>query len=44
MGYEPKNPRYDEMFEPVKSKSISTIDLRETDTWGDEFKYTQTEK
>ena len=41
MGYEPKNPRYDEMFEPVKNRSLSTLDLRETDSWGPLFKYTR---
>jgi hypothetical protein len=39
LGYQPNNPIYDEMFEPIKTKSISTLDLRATDTWGDEFKY-----
>jgi hypothetical protein len=39
--YNPKNPVYDEMFEPVKSKSINTLELRETNTWGPLFKYTK---
>jgi hypothetical protein len=39
LGYQPNNPIYDEMFESIKTKSISTLDLRATDTWGDEFKY-----
>ncbi len=39
LGYHPKNPVYDTMFESKKSDIISTLDLRETDTWPDEFKY-----
>ena len=39
LGYKPKNPIYDAMFETEKSHSISTLDLRATDTWSDEFKY-----
>jgi len=38
-GYQPKNPIYDTMFEIKKADTISTLDLRETDSWGDEFKY-----
>jgi hypothetical protein len=39
LGYQPKNPIYDAMFETEKTDTISTLDLRETDTWPDEFKY-----
>jgi hypothetical protein len=39
LGYHPKNPVYDAMFETKKSDTISTLDLRETDSWEDEFKY-----
>jgi hypothetical protein len=39
LGYQPKNPVYDVMFETEKAATISTLDLRETDTWPDEFKY-----
>jgi len=39
LGYEPKNPIYDELFKTEKTNLISTLDLRETDSWGDEFKY-----
>jgi len=40
-GYHPKNPIYDAMFEGEKSDITSTLDLRDTDTWGYKFKYTQ---
>ena len=39
LGYEPKNPLYDAMFESPKAKSLSTFDLRETQTWGPLFKH-----
>ena len=41
LGYHPKNPVYDEMFETDKADSISSLDLRDTDTWGPKFKYTK---
>lgn len=40
-GYHPKNPIYDEMFETDKKKGVSSLDLRNTDTWGYKFKYTK---
>ena len=39
LGYKPTNPIYDAMFKIEKAHSISTLDLRETDSWEDEFKY-----
>lgn len=40
-GYHPKNPIYDEMIETDKKKGVSSLDLRNTDTWGYKFKYTK---
>jgi hypothetical protein len=40
-GYHPKNPGYDTMFETDKGDSISSLDLRDTETWGYKFKYTK---
>jgi hypothetical protein len=40
-GYHPYNPGYDELFETVKGDSISSLDLRDTDTWSYKFKYTK---
>ena len=41
LGYHPKNPVYDALFETDKGNSISSLDLRDTDTWGYKFKYTK---
>jgi hypothetical protein len=38
-GYTPKNPSYDTISDPVEKKSTSTLDLRDTQTWGYKFKY-----
>jgi hypothetical protein len=40
-GYKPHNPVYDEMFETDKGNSISSLDLRDTNSWGPGFKYTK---
>jgi len=40
LGYYPKNPAYDAMFDIDKIDTLSTLDLRETDTWEDVYKYT----
>ena len=37
-GYKPNNPAYDKMFETVFTDSISTNDLRVTDSWGPQFR------
>ena len=40
LGYHPKNPVYDALFETDKGNTISSLDLRDTETWGYKFKYT----
>lgn len=42
VGYHPKNPVYDTMFDISSENDIkSTLDLRDTDSWGPEFRYTK---